>query len=53
MIDVDELEIGNVPGFLSDWLNAEDIRGDLTDQHLELNYVLTLSESAAQVDGTP
>jgi hypothetical protein len=40
-------------GFLSDWLNAEDIRGDLTDQHLEHNYTLTLREGEAQVDGTP
>jgi hypothetical protein len=53
VIDVDKLEIGNVPGFLSDWLNAEDIRGDLTDQHLEHNYTLTLREGEAQVDGTP
>jgi hypothetical protein len=52
-IDVDKLEIGNVPGFLSDWLNAEDIRGDLTDQHLEHNYMLTLREGEAQIDGTP
>jgi hypothetical protein len=53
VIEVDKLEIGNVPRFLSDWLNAEDIRGDLTGQHLEHNYVLTLREGATQIDGTP
>ncbi len=53
VVDIDDLDIGNVPGFLSDWLNAEDIRGDLTDQHLEHNYTLTLREGEARVDGTP
>jgi len=53
VIYIDDLEIGNVPDFVSDWLNAEEIQADLTNQHLEHNYVLTLREGEAQVNGTP
>jgi hypothetical protein len=54
-VNVEEVEVGSVPGFFTDWLGDRiDRTADLFDEgEFDHRYVLTLSGGQAQIDGTP
>lgn len=52
-IDIDHVDIGNIPSFAGDRIDAGDWNDDVTDEDLEHTYVLTLTEGVATVEGTP
>ena len=57
-IDIDDIDIGNVPGWLIDVTDAiigveSDINGALDDITLKHTYTATLTAGQVQIDGTP
>ena len=57
-IEIDDIDIGNVPDFLIDVTDAiigveSDINGALDDITLKHTYTATLTEGQVQIDGTP
>jgi hypothetical protein len=54
-VNVHEVEVGSVPGFIDGWVRAmvDDTVEVLDEDDFEHNYTLTLSEGEARVDGTP
>ncbi len=57
-IEIDDIDIGNVPDWLIDVTDAiigveSDINGALDDIKLKHTYTATLTEGQVQIDGTP
>ena len=54
-IDVDDVQVGSLPGFLDNWIGSwpDDTADVLDEDDFEHNYVLTLREGEAQIDGAP